>query len=146
MDKIDFCYKQLNDKQELIRRTDAKASSVIVIVSFATSAFISMLFKIEVVWQRHLTGTLFCLLLGLLLFIDIVFVLMPRYKQQEPLKEENIKIIDSMTDDDLYKMLVERMILLDQILEKKNKFLKVVFILLLALAAVLFFSVFCAVF
>ena len=91
MDKIEYCYKLIDEKQELIRRTDSKASSVIVIVSFASSAFISMLFRIDTTWQRHLAGLLYCVILAALLITDVLFVLMPRLKTK-PSKKGPVRL------------------------------------------------------
>lgn len=152
MNRIEYCLNQINLKQQLIQRTDSKASSLIVIVSFASSAFLAMLFRIETTWQRHLAGTLYCIIIAVILITDIVGVLMPRFKGESTLAKniQTIDIyrnkIDAQTDEDLFNEFTDQIVQLDAILTKKNKFLRLSFWFLLGFGLLVFFTIFCAVF
>ncbi len=153
MDKLEICFRQREEVQDLIQKTDAKASSLLLVVGFLTSAFAALLFNVNYGWQRYLFAALYGVALFCALFVCIAKVLLPRMKNigvagkyigANYTKDELKAELDAASEDAVVSMLLEDILLLNNVLIQKNKYMKIAFIMLLLLIAIIIFGIVCA--
>ena len=139
MEILNYYLRKVDEKHTLIDRTDSKGSSVLMIVSFLSSASMVVLFKIDVAWEQCLFACLYCAALLSILILDIFKVILPRVKP-EILSKEQLG-----STQDILKNTYLEIEHLDGILSKKNKYLSVVFVILVIMILTLIASTICAI-
>lgn len=142
MDLLAYYLKKLDEKQTLIGRTDSKGSAVLIIVSFISSASMVVLFKLNVAWQQYLFSSLYCAALLCILFLDIFKVILPRFKHGTISKDHFKEFSTEDMLDSTYKELEN----MEKILTQKNKYLAIVFVLLIIMTLTLVASTICAIY